>query len=71
MSLSGAALEAVAYGDAARAANPNEFLDAALQTLELQRTAYDALHQIIFAAWYGNPRSWPAIGYAGPPELFS
>ena len=33
----------------------------------LLRSAYDALHQIIFAAWYGNPRSWPAIGYPGPP----
>jgi hypothetical protein len=35
----------------------------------LLRSAYDALHQIIFAAWYGNPRSWPSIGYAGPPRL--
>jgi hypothetical protein len=35
----------------------------------LLRSAYDALHQLVFAAWYGNPRSWPAIGYAGPPAL--
>ena len=35
----------------------------------LLRSAYDALHQIIYAAWYGNPRSWPATGYAGPPKL--
>jgi len=35
----------------------------------LLRSAYDALHQIVFGAWYGNPRSWPAIGYAGPPSL--
>jgi hypothetical protein len=35
----------------------------------LLRSAYSALHQIVFAAWYGNPRSWPAIGYAGPPRL--
>ena len=35
----------------------------------LKRTAYDALHQLIIAAWYGNPRSWPAIGYDGPPQL--
>jgi hypothetical protein len=35
----------------------------------LLRSAYDALHQLVFAAWYGNPRSWPAIGYAGPPVL--
>ena len=37
----------------------------------LQRSAYDALHQLVFASWYGNPRSWPAIGYDGPPPLTS
>jgi hypothetical protein len=35
----------------------------------LLRSAYAALHQIVLAAWYANPRSWPAIGYAGPPAL--
>jgi hypothetical protein len=35
----------------------------------LLRSAYGALHQLVLAAWYGNPRSWPAIGYAGPPVL--
>jgi hypothetical protein len=35
----------------------------------LKRSAYDAFHQLIYAAWYGNPRSWPAIGYPGPPAL--
>ena len=35
----------------------------------LLRSGYDALHQIVLGAWYGNPRSWPAIGYAGPPSL--
>jgi hypothetical protein len=35
----------------------------------LLRSAYAALHQIVFAAWYGDPASWSAIGYAGPPEL--
>ena len=35
----------------------------------LLRSAYAALHQIVFAAWYGDPASWPAIGYPGPPEL--
>jgi hypothetical protein len=36
---------------------------------QLLRAAYDALHQLVFAAWYGNPHSWPAIGYGGPPQL--
>jgi hypothetical protein len=35
------------------------------------RSAYAALHQLVFAAWYGNPASWPAIGYPGPPRLSS
>jgi hypothetical protein len=33
------------------------------------RSAYAALHQLVFAAWYGNPDSWSAIGYPGPPRL--
>ena len=37
--------------------------------LILLRAAYGALHQLTFAAWYGNPRAWPAIGYPGPPVL--
>ncbi len=37
----------------------------------LFRSAYDALHQLVLAAWYGQPAAWPAIGYAGPPRLTS
>ena len=36
---------------------------------ELLRSAYAALHQLVFAAWYASPRAWPATGYAGPPSL--
>jgi hypothetical protein len=35
----------------------------------LLRSAYDGLHQLILAAWYANPRAWPAVGYPGPPAL--
>jgi hypothetical protein len=35
----------------------------------LLRAAYDALHQLVFAAWYGNPSAWGALGYDGPPGL--
>jgi hypothetical protein len=31
--------------------------------------AYDALHDLTFAAWYGDARAWPAIGYPGPPHI--
>ncbi|HEY7903446.1 MAG TPA: hypothetical protein VIH36_08340 [Casimicrobiaceae bacterium] len=49
-------------------------IDAVLGTwrdsrLELRRAAYDALHSLIMGAWYGNPRAWARIGYAGPPAL--
>lgn len=37
----------------------------------LQRSAYGALHQLVMAAWYGDPGAWRAIGYAGPPSLAS
>ncbi len=33
------------------------------------RSAYDALHQLSCAAWYGNDRAWPQTGYPGPPKL--
>lgn len=35
----------------------------------LLRSAYSALHQLVFSAWYAQPQAWPAIGYAGPPSL--
>ena len=35
----------------------------------LLRSAYGALHQLTYAAFYGNPASWPRIGYPGPPDL--
>jgi hypothetical protein len=54
-------------------ANPEEvraFLDRCrASSITLMRAAYDALHQLTFAAWYGNPKSWAAIAYPGPPSL--
>jgi hypothetical protein len=48
------------------------FLDRCrTSSFTLPRAAYDALHQLTFAAWYGNPHAWPAIGYDGPPALGS
>lgn len=38
-------------------------------SFSLLRSGYQALHQIVFAAWYGNPQSWVGIGYEGPPEF--
>jgi len=48
----------------------NGFLERLRESrLAQKRAAYDALHQLTFAAWYANPRRWPAIGYPGPPAL--
>ena len=35
----------------------------------LLRSAYVGLNNLITAAWYANPASWPRIGYPGPPRL--
>jgi hypothetical protein len=37
--------------------------------LMLFRTAYQALHTIVMASWYGNNASWARIGYPGPPKV--
>ena len=55
---------------AASAADVRRFLDTCRASrFTLMRAAYDALHDLTFAAWYGNPDAWPAIGYPGPPAL--
>jgi hypothetical protein len=33
------------------------------------RSAYQALHQLIFAAYYGDPKAWGRIHYPGPPVV--
>jgi hypothetical protein len=38
---------------------------------DLLRAGYQAITQLLQAAWYDNPRAWPAIGYPGPPALAS
>ena len=35
----------------------------------LLRSAYAGLHDLVLGAWYGNPDTWPRIGYPGPPEM--
>jgi len=72
------ALPPVRYGiarvsDAWPVASPAQvrrFLDnCRASRFTLMRAAYDALHALTFAAWYGNASSWPAIGYPGPPQV--
>lgn len=35
----------------------------------LLRVGYLGLHQIIVGSFYGEPMSWQAIGYPGPPQM--
>jgi len=35
----------------------------------LLRSAYQALHQLLHAAWYGSETAWQEVGYPGPPAL--
>lgn len=36
---------------------------------QLLRSGYDALHQLVMAAWYARDEAWPRIGYPGPPRI--
>lgn len=35
--------------------------------LALRRTGYRALKGLVYAAYYGSPETWSAVGYPGPP----
>jgi len=35
----------------------------------LLKSGYQALHALVMAAWYGNPASWPALGYQRPESI--
>jgi hypothetical protein len=35
----------------------------------LAQQGYHALHDLVLAAWYARPDSWPPIGYPGPPQV--
>lgn len=53
---------------------PAAEVDAALDgwrtsRFALLRSAYGGLHELVMAGWYGDPASWPRIGYGGPPEV--
>ncbi|MFL5319558.1 MAG: gluconate 2-dehydrogenase subunit 3 family protein [Myxococcaceae bacterium] len=37
--------------------------------LTIRRTGFQALRTIVMAAYYGNPKTWTAVGYPGPPPM--
>lgn len=38
-------------------------------SINLLFAGYNALTQLVQAAWYGNPLAWGRIGYSGPPQV--
>lgn len=46
------------------------FLDAWRGSrIELLKSGYMALHDLILGAWYADSGTWRAIGYPGPPDV--
>jgi Gluconate 2-dehydrogenase subunit 3 len=39
--------------------------------LAVRRTGYAALRTLVLAGYYQSPSVWPAMGYSGPPAIFS
>ena len=37
--------------------------------VDLLKSGYQALHDLVLGAWYADPQTWDAIGYPGPPSL--
>lgn len=56
--------------EAASRQEVEKFLDRwSTSSLTLLQLAYAALHDLVTAAWYDNPRAWPWVGYDGPPDI--
>ncbi len=41
-----------------------------LSRISIRRTGFTALRALVMAAYYGDKRTWGAVGYHGPPEGF-
>lgn len=39
-----------------------------ISRLPLRRTIYRSMSGLVGALYYGDPRSWPSVGYPGPPD---
>ena len=37
--------------------------------LDLLKSGYQALHDLVLGAWYADPETWAMIGYPGPPPI--
>ena len=54
----------------ASASSIDDFLSRwRFSSIELFRSGYQAMHQLVMASWYGNDASWARIGYPGPPRV--
>lgn len=51
-------------------AQVNAFLESwHFHRYAMMRSAYHGLRDLVLSAWYGNPASWVATGYPGPPKI--
>lgn len=37
--------------------------------IRLRRRVYKALHGLVMTTYWGHPRTWPHVGYPGPPDF--
>ncbi len=50
------------------AAQEQVLLEWSTSKLTLRRTGFSALRGVVMAAYYGSSKTWPAVGYPGPPS---
>ena len=41
--------------------------NALASSVALRRTVFRALSGLVSSIYYGDPRTWPGVGYPGPP----
>ena len=44
-------------------------VSAVVSTLSLKQQAYQALHDIVGAAYFSDPGTWALLGYPGPKMI--
>jgi hypothetical protein len=42
----------------------------ATSSIAIRRTGFLAIRALVTSAYYGNPLTWSAVGYGGPPKAF-
>lgn len=61
----------VAFSAASPAARAARLHAWETSRIALFRTGFQAMKRLCAACYYSSPRSWPTIGYPGPPEILA